>query len=167
MTDALESNINPKLDLVLTRVIDISPEIVWSAWTEPNFLKKWFTPAPWTTISCEIDLRPGGAFKTVMRSPEGEEFPNTGCYLDIVPGEKLVWTSVLQPGYRPAPRSSEDISFTAAIYIEPHVTGTKYTAIAMHADEAGHDAHEAMGFQDGWGAALNQLIELADANSFR
>ena len=49
------------------------------AWTTPEHLKKWFTPAPWTTVDCEIDLRPGGIFRTVMRSPEGQEFPNVGC----------------------------------------------------------------------------------------
>jgi uncharacterized protein YndB with AHSA1/START domain len=54
--------------------------------------QQWFTPAPWKTVDCEIDLRPGGLFRTVMRSPEGQEFPNVGCYLEIVENEKLIWT---------------------------------------------------------------------------
>src|SRR5216683_4903223 len=73
---------NPKLDLVLERVVDVSRERVWAAWTKPGHIKKWFTPAPWTTVACEIDLRPGGIFQTVMRSPEGENFPTAGCYLE-------------------------------------------------------------------------------------
>jgi uncharacterized protein YndB with AHSA1/START domain len=53
-------------------------------------------------LDCEIDLRPGGIFRTTMRSPEGEEFPNFGCYLEVIPNEQLIWTNALQPGYRPA-----------------------------------------------------------------
>ena len=51
---------NPKLDLILERVVDVPREIVWAAWTKPEHIKKWFTPAPWKTVDCEIDLRPGG-----------------------------------------------------------------------------------------------------------
>ncbi len=89
------------LDLQLEREVDVPPEAVWAAWTQPDQLVKWFTPAPWTTAECQIDLRPGGMFRTVMRSPEGEDFPNVGCYLEVVPYERLVWTSALAPGYRP------------------------------------------------------------------
>jgi uncharacterized protein YndB with AHSA1/START domain len=151
--------IDPKLDLVLERTVDVSPELVWMAWTEPEHLKKWFTPAPWTTVDCEIDLRPGGVFRTVMRSPEGEDFPGQGCYLEIVPHRKLVWTDALEAGYRPArddPRAS--FRLTATLLLEPHGSGTKYTAIAMHQDQASREKHEAMGFQAGWGKALDQLV---------
>ena len=75
---------DPRLDLLLERVVEVPPELVWAAWTQPEHLKKWFTPAPWTTVDCEIDLRPGGIFRTVMRSPEGQEFPHEGCYLEIL-----------------------------------------------------------------------------------
>ena len=91
-----------KLDLVLERVVDVPPELVWAAWTRPEHIVKWFTPEPWTTVDCEIDLRPGGIFRTTMRSPEGRDFPNLGCYLEIIENEKLVWTDILLPGYRPA-----------------------------------------------------------------
>lgn len=64
--------INPALDLILDRTIDVPVELVWKAWTEPEHLMPWFCPVPWKTIECEIDLRPGGRFMTVMQSPEGE-----------------------------------------------------------------------------------------------
>ena len=83
---------DPRLDLVLERVVEVPPELVWKAWTEPEHLKRWFTPLPWTTVECEIDLRPGGIFRTVMRSPEGQDHPNMGCYLEVVPNRRLVWT---------------------------------------------------------------------------
>jgi uncharacterized protein YndB with AHSA1/START domain len=152
--------IDPKLDLVLERVVGVPPEIVWKAWTQPEHLKKWFTPDPWKTVDCEIDLRPGGIFRTVMRSPEGEDFPHVGCYLEVVPNVRLVWTDALRAGYRPAPREGAlPFCFTAAILIEPQGSGTKYTAIGMHADEEARGRHDAMGFQDGWGKALDQLVE--------
>lgn len=150
--------INPKLDLVLERVVDVAPELVWLAWTSPEHLKQWFTPKPWQTVDCAIDLRPGGRFYTKMRSPEGQEFPGDGCYLEIVPKRKLVWTGALKPGYRPVVKKDEPFLFTAVILIEPHGSGTKYTAIAIHADEEGCKAHEEMGFSHGWSTALDQLV---------
>lgn len=161
MTNTTFHQPDPKLDLVLERVVDVPRELVWQAWTMPEHIKKWFTPAPWTTVDCEIDLRPGGLFRTVMRSPEGQEFPSVGCYLEIVKNEKLVWTSALLPGYRPVPKpESEDMLFTAVILLEAHEQGTKYTAIAIHRDEADKRNHEEMGFHDGWGKALDQLVAL-------
>jgi uncharacterized protein YndB with AHSA1/START domain len=67
----------------------------------PEHVKKWFTLAPWTTVDCEIDLRPGGIFRTVMRTPDGQTFPNIGCHLEIVENERLIGTNAVAPGYRP------------------------------------------------------------------
>lgn len=154
-------NIDPKLDLVLERTVDVPPELVWKAWTTPEHVTKWFTPAPWTTPKCEIDLKPGGAFNTVMRSPEGKEFPNPGCYLEVVPNERLVFTGTLQAGYRPArPEAGSPFHMTGIILLEPHGKGgTKYTAIALHCDEESRKKHEEMGFHAGWSKALDQLVE--------
>jgi len=145
---------DPALDLVLERIVDVPPELVWIAWTKPEHLKKWFTPAPWTVTACEIDLRPGGIFSTTMRSPEGQEFPNVGCYLEVVPQKRLVFTDALRPGYRPAASPF----MTAIIAIEPHGGGTRYVATALHHDEAARRKHEEMGFHKGWGTALDQLV---------
>jgi uncharacterized protein YndB with AHSA1/START domain len=161
MTRTITHTPDPKLDLVLERVVDIPPTLVWAAWTTPEYLKHWFTPAPWRTVDCEIDLRPGGIFRTVMRSPEGHEFANTGCYLEVIENEKLVWTAALKPGYRPQSAAGAML-FTAVILLEPHgAAGTKYTAIAIHGDEEGAKNHANMGFHDGWGKALDQLVALA------
>lgn len=147
------------LDLELTRVVEVPVARVWAAWTTPEHLVKWFAPAPWSVASCEIDLRPGGIFRTVMRSPEGEEFPGNGCILDVESERRLVFTDALLPGYRPAPESF----FTAVISMEP--TGpegsyTRYVARALHANPEARKRHEDMGFHDGWGSALDQLVTL-------
>jgi uncharacterized protein YndB with AHSA1/START domain len=152
---------DPDLDLVLEREVDVPPELVWRAWTEPELLKQFFTPRPWETPECEIDLRPGGIFRSVMRSPEGDEFDNTGCYLEIVPNEKLSWTSVLGPDYRPNPSGPGDLAMTAIIELEPNGRGgTRYRAVAVHNDVDTCKRHEEMGFHDGWGTVLDQLVEL-------
>jgi uncharacterized protein YndB with AHSA1/START domain len=158
--------VDPSLDLVLERDVDVPPELVWRAWTEPELVKQWFTPKPWETTVCEIDLRPGGAFHTVMRSPDGQENDNTGCYLEIIEGDKLTWTSCLGPGFRPSVASAEtggdDLHFTATIELEPNGHGgTRYRAIAIHGAEGDRKRHDDMGFHEGWGAVLDQLVELA------
>ena len=168
MTPTTSAPPDPKLDLVLERIVDVPPDLVWQAWTTPEHIKRWFTPAPWKTVDCEIDLKPGGIFRFVMRSPEGKDYPHVGCYLEIVPGRKLVWTDALLPGYRPSATAilgageGEVGPFTAVITIEPHAGGgTRYVAMAIHRDEAARVAHEKLGFHDGWGKALDQLVELA------
>ena len=95
------------LDLSFERIVNVPRSLVWRAWTEPELLLPWFCPLPWKTIDCEIDLRPGGIFRTTMQSPEGENYPNFGCYLEIIDQTKLVWTNALLPGFRPSPHSPE------------------------------------------------------------
>lgn len=158
--------INPALDLVLERVVDVRPELVWKAWTQPEHLKKWFTPKPWETVECEIDLRPGGVFRTTMRSPEGEVMPaNNGCYLEVVENRKLTWTDALGADFRPTGDGPTGaclpFHMTATILLEPSGSGTRYLAIAMHSDPEGKKQHEEMGFFEGWGTVLDQLVELA------
>lgn len=154
---ASEERYDDRLDLALTRTIDVPRALVWEAWTNPEHVKKWFAPAPWTTVDCEIDLRPGGIFRTVMRSPEGQDFPNVGCFLELVEHQKIVWTDALAPGYRPSIKPF----FTAIITLEAHGRGTKYTACALHKDDGDRKAHEEMGFFDGWGQCLQQLVAVA------
>lgn len=157
------NQLDPKLDLEFERIVDIPPALVWAAWTEPAHLLHWFTPAPWKTVDCEIDLRPGGIFRTTMRSPEGEDFPNRGCYLEIIKNEKLVWTNALAPGFRPMSAAAHAAGacgpfvFTAIISLAAQGQGTKYAARVMHSDEDGRKRHDEMGFQEGWGKALDQL----------
>src|SRR5262245_13182796 len=94
-----------------------------------------------------------------MRSPDGQDHPNVGCYLEIVPQRRLVWTDALEAGFRPTRQPAHlGFRFTASVSIEPHGKGTKYTAMAMHSDAESRQKHEAMGFHDGWGAAFEQLV---------
>jgi uncharacterized protein YndB with AHSA1/START domain len=167
MTNSNHYQLNPQLDLSFESVVDVPPEKIWAAWTTPELLLPWFCPLPWQTVECEIDLRPGGRFYTVMQSPEGQKFPNDGCFLEIIENKKLIWTNALQPGFRPAkqPEASPghecaEFLMTATIALEPHANGTKYSALVLHADKEARGKHEKMGFYEGWGTCLDQLVAM-------
>ncbi|WP_343714671.1 SRPBCC family protein [Inquilinus sp.] len=143
-------------ELVLTRLIDAPREKLFRAWTEPELMKQWFTPRPWTTPVIEVDLRPGGANLIVMRGPDGTEFPNRGVYLEIVKNERLVFTDAYTKAWEPA----EKPFFTGIITFEDEGGKTRYTARAVHWTVADREAHEKMGFHEGWGICADQLAEL-------
>lgn len=143
--------INPKLDLVFERSIDAPPRIVWEALTRPEHLKEWYMPKAWGTVAaCEMDLRPGGTFAIDIATAGGQSVPNLGCFLEVVPEERLVWTSMLFPGYRPA--VFDDVPITAA------GTGTRYVFTALHRDEADLKQNSESGWQEGTEIALDQLV---------
>jgi uncharacterized protein YndB with AHSA1/START domain len=143
-------------ELVLTRLIDAPREKLFRAWTEPELMKQWFTPRPWTTPVIEVDLRPGGSNLIVMRGPDGTEFPNRGVYLEIVKNERLVFTDAYTKAWEP----SEKPFFTGIITFEDEGGKTRYTARALHWTVADREAHEKMGFHEGWGLCADQLAEL-------
>jgi uncharacterized protein YndB with AHSA1/START domain len=144
-------------ELTLTRIIDSPREKVFRAWTDPELLKQWFAPKPWTTSMAELDVRPGGANLIVMRSPEGEEFPNRGVYLEVVKNERLVLTDAYTKAWEP----SEKPFMTLTVTLEDLGGKTRYTARVMHWTAADRKAHEEMGFHTGWAMCADQLAALA------
>jgi uncharacterized protein YndB with AHSA1/START domain len=148
---------DPRLDLMVERVVHVSPERAWAAWTEPNHVRQWYAPAPGVISECEIDLRPGGVFRFVPRQPDAVENPVTCCYLEVVPPRRLVWTDALLPGFRPAPTGF----FTAVMTLERRGDATLCTTVALHRNEADRNHHADMGFHDGWGTVLDQLAAYA------
>ncbi len=143
-------------ELVLSRLIDAPREKIYRAWTEPDLIKQWFAPAPWTISSAEVDVRPGGANLIVMRGPDGNEFPNRGVYLEVVPNERLVFTDAYAEAWRPA----EKPFMTVILTFEDEGGKTRYTARARHWTVADRETHEKMGFHQGWGQCADQLATL-------
>jgi uncharacterized protein YndB with AHSA1/START domain len=143
-------------ELTLTRNIDAPREKLFRAWTEPALLVQWFTPRPWTVARAETDVRPGGASLIVMRSPEGQEFPNRGVYLEVMENERLVFTDAYTSAWEPA----EKPFMTVILSFEETGGKTLYTARARHWTAADRETHEKMGFHDGWAKATDQLAEL-------
>ena len=149
--------VNPKLDIVFERFIDAPTRLVWDALTKPEHLKEWYMPREWGRVSrTEMDVRPGGIFSIDIATADGKEVPNLGCFLDVVPMERLVWTSMLFPGYRPA--VFEDIPITAISTMETVGTGTRYVFTALHRDEADCETNKASGFLQGTEIALDQFV---------
>jgi uncharacterized protein YndB with AHSA1/START domain len=143
-------------DLVLTRLFDAPPEKVYRAWTEPELLKQWFAPLPWTTTQVDQDVRPGGDCLIVMRSPDGVDYPNPGVYLEVVPNERLVFTDAYTRAWEP----SENPLMTVIVTFENVGGKTRYTALARHWTVADRERHEQMGFHEGWGQCADQLADL-------
>lgn len=149
--------INPKTDLVFERFIDAPRHLVWDALTKPEHLKEWYMPRRWGRVTnCEMDVRPGGIFRIDIATGDGREVPNLGCFLEVVPMERLVWTSMLFPGYRPA--VFDDIPITAITRIEGTRTGTRYVFTALHRDEADLEQNRTSGWQEGTEIALDQFV---------
>jgi uncharacterized protein YndB with AHSA1/START domain len=144
-------------DLVLTRLIDAPREKLFRAWTEPKLVTQWFAPRPWTTSRVEMDVRPGGSSLVVMRSPDGEEFPNPGVFLEVVKNEKLVFTDAYTSAWVPSPKPF----MTAIVTFEDEGGKTRYTARARHWNAEDKATHEKMGFHEGWGICADQLAALA------
>lgn len=143
-------------ELVLTRLINAPREKLYRAWIEPELLKQWFVPRPWSIASVENDVRPGGSSLIVMQSPDGQQFPNPGIYLEVVPNERLVFTDAYTSAWVP----SEKPFMTAIITFEDEGGKTRYTARALHWTVADREEHEKMGFHEGWGQCADQLEEL-------
>lgn len=145
----------PDLELVLTRVIAAPPARLYEAWTTQ--LPQWWGPHGMTTPFVEMDLRAGGSFRTIMRAPDGTEYPTKGVFLEVVPNERIVFTDAFDADWQPSP----DIFFTAITTFEALPGGkTKYTARALHWTAANREKHEQMGFHQGWGESVDRLTAL-------
>jgi uncharacterized protein YndB with AHSA1/START domain len=157
MTAVPETAPTSDRELVLTRIIDAPREKLFRAWTDPELLKQWFAPLPYTTPHAEMDVRPGGSSLIVMRGPDGNEFPNRGVYLEVVENERIVTTDAYTKAWEP----SEKPFMTLILTFEDDGGGkTRYTARVRHWTVADREMHEKMGFHEGWGQCADQLAAL-------
>ena len=152
--------LNEGSELTISRFIHAPPALVWKAWSTPGRLEKWWIPAPIECKVIKLDLRPGGGFETQMREPGKAFQPHVeGCFLEIVPEALLAFTTVLSEGWRP---TEPWLALTAIITFEAEGSGTRYAARVLHKNIADSRKHEEMGFQDGWGTAIDQLAGLVE-----
>lgn len=153
------SSLNKNLDLTISRVIKAPRAAVWKAWSDPASFEQWWIPAPAKCKVVDMEMRPGGAFLTQISEDGGDFGPHlSGCFLDIVEGERIVFTNALVGGWRP----SEQPFMTAIITLRDHPQGTDYVAHVMHKNNADRNKHEELGFHDGWGTVAEQLATLVE-----
>jgi uncharacterized protein YndB with AHSA1/START domain len=148
------------LELSISRTLDAPRAAVWRCWVEPELLKQWHCPKPWWVSHAELDVRPGGASFVVMNGPNGEEQRLPGQYLEVVEGTRLVFTDAFDGDWRPA-----GAPFMVGFVELSDLPGGRTQMVwgARHWSEADRDKHLAMGFEQGWNAAADQLNELAKA----
>jgi uncharacterized protein YndB with AHSA1/START domain len=150
-------DLDPKTDLSFTRTLAVPRKLIWECWTSPEHIPHFFVPRPHRVTSCDIDLRVGGRFNTTF-DVDGNVMANEGVWLELIPEEKLVFTDAYSEGWKPKP----DPFMTAILILGDAVGGgTTYTAIARHRTPETREAHEKMGFYDGWGTVVDQLVEYA------
>jgi uncharacterized protein YndB with AHSA1/START domain len=149
--------INPRLDFAIERSIEAPTGLVWDALTKPEHVKEWYMPRAWGRVArAEMDVRPGGIFSIDIATADGQEVPNLGCFLEVVPKQRLVWTSMLFPGYRPA--VFDDVPITAIVTMKAEGTGTRYVFTALHRDEADFEKNKTSGWQEGTEIATEQFV---------
>lgn len=147
--------INETNALSISRLIDAPPAKVWKAWSKPEHLAKWWIPDPIQCKVIKLDLRPGGGFETRMSQDGGPFQPHVeACFLEIVPEQRMVWTTSLSEGWKP---TEPWLALTAIISFTTEGRGTRYSARVLHKNAADSSKHEEMGFQEGWGTTIDQL----------
>jgi uncharacterized protein YndB with AHSA1/START domain len=144
-------------ELCITRLIDAPRHAVYRCWSEPELMKQWFAPKPFTTPKVELDLRPGGGSLIVMATPEGQEMPNRGQYLEVVPDERIVFTDAYVGDWVPSGKPF----MTGILTFADEGGKTRYTARVRHWTAEDKAQHEQMGFETGWGICADQLEALA------
>ncbi|HIG23949.1 MAG TPA: polyketide cyclase [Henriciella marina] len=150
-----------KTELDITRLIKAPPEKVWTAWSEPKHFARWWIPAPIECQVVKLDLHPGGGFETLMREPGKDWQPHVdGCVLDVVAGERIVFTTALREGWHPV---DSWLTLTAIITLKPEDGGTRYSARVLHKTPEDSQKHDDMGFHEGWGTAIDQLAAFVGA----
>lgn len=159
------AKINPdKKELTITRIFDAPREVVWKAWTDPERLKRWWGPKGWTSPVCKIDLRVGGEWLSLMRSPEGQEIWAKGIFREIVALERLVMTDSFadeQGNVVPATHYGMSPEFPLEMVItvkfEDQKGRTKLTL--KHSGIEGISDTDRGDMQQGWSQSLDKLAE--------
>jgi uncharacterized protein YndB with AHSA1/START domain len=86
----------PPLELTITRLLDAPRALVFKVWTQPEHVAQWWGPRGFTVLSAWMDVRPGGAYRIGMRSPEGKDYWMHGVYREVAEPERLVFTFAWQ-----------------------------------------------------------------------
>lgn len=137
------------------RFVKAPPSVVFTAWTEPEHLRKWWGPHGFDIIECEVDLRVGGGYRMVQRAPSGDEYAFHGTYRTIEPPHLLVSTFVFE--------GTPDAEAVDTITLEAVDGGTAVHIHSLHDSVAARDFHVAAGMEAGMAETLERLDELVAA----
>jgi uncharacterized protein YndB with AHSA1/START domain len=163
---------NSSREIVITRTFDAPRALVWEAWTDPKHFVHWWGPFPTVNPACEMDLRPGGKFRWVMRAPDGAQYPMSGEYKEIVRPERIVYTHSMAenpPAWhdmlnelRKASKGSMVPDGIVTVTFEDAAGKTKLTITTLFDSAATAEAFRGMQMVQGWGMSLDRLARVAD-----
>jgi uncharacterized protein YndB with AHSA1/START domain len=140
-------------DLVLTRVFDAPREVVFRAWTDPKHLAQWFGPNGFTNPVCEVDLRPGGEWRHVMRGPDGTEYPMTAIFQEVIRPERLVFVCYVPDKEKSLFEILNTVNFIA------QGGKTKLTLEAKVLKSTPEAAPMLAGMEEGWTQSFERLTK--------
>ncbi len=141
-----------KPTVVIRRLFDAPRHLVFAAWTKPEHVARWYGWRESTLSECRIDLRPGGAWRYVIRMPDGSEHGFGGVYREVVPPERLVYTFCYD-GY-------PDAEAIETVIFEERNAKTLLTSTLLHKSVENRDGHVASGMEAGAAETLDRLAEL-------
>jgi len=141
-------------EIVITRVFDAPRRLVFEAITRPEHVARWWAPRSMKMLSCEMDFRPGGAWRFVLRAPDGKDYGFRGEYREIVPPERLVQTYEFEgmPGH---------VSVETAT-LEEQGDKTKLTVTCLYQSVEDRDGHYHSGMETGTRESHDRLAELLE-----
>jgi uncharacterized protein YndB with AHSA1/START domain len=157
-------------EFVMTRVFDAPRTLVFRAWTEPGHMSRWWGPHQFTNPVCELDVRPGGSWRIVMRGPDCVDHPCKGVYREIVTPKRIVmtidhselpeeWHDMMNPG-RDKAKGRPAMEILATVTFEEHGGKTTLTIRLRFETAAERDAFLKIGMSDGWSQSLERLHEV-------
>jgi uncharacterized protein YndB with AHSA1/START domain len=160
---------DPECCFVITRIFDAPRALVFEAWTEPQRMAQWWGPHAFTNPVCEMDVRPGGKYRIVMRGPDGSEYPLSGEYREIAEPERLVmsvdcsehssdWHDLVNAnGGTGRQNAAGEVVQTVAF---ENLDGKTKLAIRMNFESENiRDAMVKTSMNEGWSQSLERLAE--------
>ncbi|MDX1980135.1 MAG: SRPBCC family protein [Bryobacteraceae bacterium] len=142
-------------EIVVTRMFDAPRELVFEASLRPEHVRRWWGPRHLTMTVCEADVRVGGAYRYVLRGPEGREAGFNGVYHEITPPERIVCTQIFEP-------MPEHVAVVTVIF-EDNDGRTKLTSTTRHASKQARDGHLQSGMEAGMRDTFDRLEELLES----
>jgi uncharacterized protein YndB with AHSA1/START domain len=147
--------------ILITREFDAPKGLVFKAWTTPELVRRWWHANRGEMTVCEIDLRPGGAWRYVMVADDGMEVGFHGVYREIVPDERLVSTETYE-GLPEGVSEDDGTTLNAATFVEENGR-TFVTLLVQCANQLSRDAIIESGMENGLQDALDLLEQAAQS----
>jgi uncharacterized protein YndB with AHSA1/START domain len=140
MRKDIDTSSSDEAVIFMTRMLDAPREVVWTAFTDPKHVVNWYGGHGFSSPVCEMDVRPGGRWRHVMRTPDGTEFPMEFIFVEVVKPEKISWQDADH-----GKRTNGPPTRLNTVTFEDHGAQTKWNLVARFNSIADRDAAAKMG----------------------